>query len=136
MGEATSIQKQMIRTIEEHDLEGLRALYHPDYVYTGPDGVELKGAEAGVAVARTYTTAFPDLSFEVLTQHAAGTDTAIVEMRVRGTHKEELDGIPATGREVTLEGCNIVQVRDGKIVRERDYYDSGEMLKQLGVLEG
>ena len=136
MGEATSIQLKMIRTIEAHDFDGLRALYHPDYTYTGTDGVETKGAEAGVAVAQTYTSAVPDLSFEVVTQHAAGKDTAIVEMRVRGTHKEELDGIPATGREVTLEGCNIVQVRDGKIVRERDYYDTGEMLKQLGVLEG
>jgi steroid delta-isomerase-like uncharacterized protein len=136
MGDATSIQRQMIRAIEEHDLEGLRELYHADYTYTGPDGTEEKGAEAGVAVAQTYTSAFPDLSFEVVTQHAAGKDTAIVEMRVRGTHKEELDGIPATGREITLEACNIVQVRDGKIVRERDYYDGAELLKQLGVLEG
>ena len=135
MGDAASIQLKMFKKIEEHDLDGLRALYHPDYSYTGTDGVELKDVEAGVEVARTYTSAFPDLSFEVLTQHTAG-DTAIGEFRVRGTHKEELEGIPATGREVTLEACNIVQVRDGKIVRERDYYDTAEMLKQLGVLEG
>jgi ketosteroid isomerase-like protein len=134
MGEATSIQLQMFRTIEAHDLDGLRALYDPGYSYTGTDGVEVKDPEAGVEIARTYITAFPDLRFEVLTQHEVG-DTAIAEFRVGGTHKEELEGIPATGREVLIEACNIMHVRYGKIVREREYYDTLEMLMQIGVFE-
>ena len=132
MGEATSIQQKMIRTIEAHDFEGLRALYHPDYTYTGPDGVEVKGADAGVAVAQTYTTAFPDLSFEVLTQHAAGKDTAIVEMRVRGTHKEELDGIPATGRRVRVPFCVVYDLEGDLVKRARVYLELPVLMRQLG----
>jgi steroid delta-isomerase-like uncharacterized protein len=134
MGDATSVQLQMFRAIEAHDLDALRALYDPEYSYTGTDGVERKDPEAGVEIARTYITAFPDLRFEVLVQHEVG-DTAIAQFRVGGTHKEELEGMPATGRAVLIEACNIMQVRDGKIVRERDYYDTLEMLKQIGVFE-
>ena len=30
--------------------------------------------------------------------------------------------------------CDIIETREGKIVREREYYDGASMLKQLGVL--
>ena len=49
---------------KSRNFERLGSLYHPDYVYMSGDGVEQKGAEAGVAVAETYTRAFPDMTFE------------------------------------------------------------------------
>jgi steroid delta-isomerase-like uncharacterized protein len=134
MGDALEVQKAMFRVIEDHDFDALRALYHPDYTYTGSDGVEVAGADAGVEVARTYTSAFPDLSFEVLSHRAAG-DLAVMEFRARGTHKEELMGIPATGHEMSMVVCNIVEARDGKIYREREYFDGAVLLRQLGVLQ-
>ncbi len=31
--------------------------------------------------------------------------------------------------------CNIVEAQDGLIVREREYYDSLSIMRQLGVIE-
>lgn len=42
--------------------------------------------------------------------------------------------IPPTGKEVTLKGCIVVHVRDGKIVEEFEYSDYLGFLQQLGVV--
>jgi steroid delta-isomerase-like uncharacterized protein len=135
MSDAATIQREMFAAIEDRDLDRLRELFHPDYAYTGTDGVEHAGAEAGLAVAERFTTAFPDLSFEVRASHAVGDDVAVVEIVARGTHTGPLDGIPPTGRRLEGVGCNVIEVRDGKIHRERDYYDTLALLRQLGVAE-
>ncbi len=135
MTDAATIQREMFSAIERRDLDALRALYHPDYVYTGTDGVERAGADAGVAVAEMFTTAFPDLSFEVRAVHAPSDEVAVLEIIARGTHTGPLDDLPPTGRQLEGVGCNVVEVRDGKIHRERDYYDTLALMRQLGVAE-
>ncbi len=128
-----SLHRQMFSTVENRDFAALRELYHPDYTYTGGDGVEQKGADAGVAVAETYTAAFPDLTFEYRHQFAVDEVTSVIEFTARGTHQGALDDIPPTGKSVELVVCNVVETRDGKIHREREYYDTLAVLTQLGV---
>ncbi len=135
MSDAATIQREMFSAVERHDLARLRELAHPDYVYVGTDGVE-GDIEAGVAVAELYTTAFPDLSFEVRATHAPSDDVSVVELVARGTHTGPLDGIPPTGRRAEVVGCNVVEIRDGKIHRERDYFDTMALMRQLGLAEG
>lgn len=134
MSEATDIQLRMFDAVRDGDLGAMRELLHPDYVYTGPDGVDQPGPDAGVAVAEKYKTAFPDLTFEVLASHDCGGGVAIVELIGRGTHQKALEELPATGRSMEGRLCNIVEVRDGKIYREREYFDNLHMLHQLGVV--
>lgn len=134
MSEATDAQRRMFELIRNHDLDGLRAMYHPDYTYVSPDGEEQSGPDAGVRVAETYTTAFPDLDFEIRAGYDCGAGTAILEMIVSGTHRQELAGVPATGRTFRMPYCNVVEVRDGKIYRERDYFDNLHLMTQLGVV--
>lgn len=133
MSEATDLQEKMWDTIRNQDFEALRALYHPDYTYTGTDGQEHKSADAGIAVAQTYMSAFPDMSFEFRHRYASGDDVSIMEVAFRGTHQGELEGIPPTGRQIEGFACNVIEVRDGKIYRERDYFDNLAILSQLGV---
>lgn len=134
MSDASSVHLAMLDVIRNKDLDGLRDLYHPDYTYTGGDGVEHKGADAGIEVAATYLGAFPDLAFSVRHQFAQG-NTSIIEFSARGTHRGELQGIPPTGRKVDVVVCNIVEVEDGKIYREREYFDPTSMMQQLGVTD-
>lgn len=51
-----------------------------------------------------------------------------------GTHLGELQGIAPTGRTVTARVCNVIEVKDGKIWREREYYDALSLMQQLGVI--
>ncbi len=80
-----------------------------------------------------YAAAFPDGHIEVRATYVQG-DTAVSEFRATGTHRGELMGIPPTGKRVSLVICNVMEVRDGKVYREREYFDGSSMLAQLGVL--
>lgn len=61
-------------------------------------------------------------------------NTEISEIWMTGTHQGELMKIPPTGKRIDLVGCNVVELRDGKVYREREYFDALEMWMQLGVL--
>ena len=135
MANAMALQLAMLDAVNCRDFNRLRNLYHPDYVYMSADGTEHKGADVGVAVAETYTRAFPDLTFEIRHRFAPSPDVSIIELTARGTHQAMLEGIPATGRAVEVAVCNVVEVQDGLIVREREYYDGLAIMRQLGVIE-
>jgi steroid delta-isomerase-like uncharacterized protein len=92
---------------------------------------------AGVAGARNFMApfqqAFPDLRFSIEEQLAEG-NRVLTRWVVRGTHRDELMGIPPTGREVQLSGMTVQQIADGKIVEDWANWDLHGMLRQLGVL--
>ena len=61
-------------------------------------------------------------------------DRAAVEWVWSGTQTGAiLDLMPATGKEFSVRGMSILHFRDGMISLNRDYYDSGGLLYQLGV---
>jgi predicted ester cyclase len=134
MPTAETIHREMIDAIVADDFDRIRELLHPEYAYTGGDGQQHHGPEAGLAVAKMYKSAFPDMQPEILSTLTVG-DTAITEFRVRATHQGPLGEIAATGRSVDVTVCNIVELRDGKIYREREYFDSLTMMSQLGVVQ-
>ena len=136
MANAGSLHREMFEAVTKRDWDGLRSLCHADYVYMDATGVEEKGADAAVAVAQTYTTAFPDLVLDTRHQYTDGDNASVLEFTVRGTHEAELAGIPATGKRIELVVCNVIEVKDGKIVREREYYDNLTLMQQLGVAPG
>lgn len=130
---ARALHKEVFDCVAARDFGRLREISHPDYTYTDTDGVEHEGIDAGIAVAETYTTAFPDLRFEVLRHWVPDETASIMEMRVQGTHQAELEGVPASGRQVSVVYCNVIEVREGKVYRERDYFDGLSLMKQLGA---
>jgi predicted ester cyclase len=51
-----------------------------------------------------------------------------------GTHLGEFFGIPATGRQVSVEAWTKDRYRDGRLVQSRIIMDVVGMLTQLGVI--
>jgi len=49
-------------------------------------------------------------------------------------HSGEFKGIPATGKQVTVTGINIVRIADGKIVELWHREDALGLLQQLGAI--
>jgi limonene-1,2-epoxide hydrolase len=41
--------------------------------------------------------------------------------------------INPTNRRINVPVCDIIEVRDGKIYSEREYYDVANMMQQLGI---
>jgi predicted ester cyclase len=87
----------------------------------------------GVQVSRKYAEAFPDGKIELKEVHAQG-DTSVAEFLGKGTHRGDFMGIAPTGKRVEIPVCNVIEVRDGKVIREREYMDNLHMMIQLGVI--
>jgi steroid delta-isomerase-like uncharacterized protein len=80
-----------------------------------------------------YVTAFPDLHLDVEQMLASG-DFVITRWVATGTHRGTLMGIAPTGRSVVTHGCTVAQFSNGKDVHDWIYWDSGNLLRQIGVL--
>jgi steroid delta-isomerase-like uncharacterized protein len=129
-----TFHKEVARIWNERDFGAMRTLFHPEYTYTGGDGKEIRGGpDAGLGIAKMFADAFPDAVLEVKKVYTQG-DTAIAEMIGRGTHNGELMGVPPTGKRVEINICNVMELRDGKIYREREYMDMLTMMVQMGVV--
>ncbi|MDZ4279110.1 MAG: ester cyclase [Dehalococcoidia bacterium] len=133
MSDPASIAREYLKAAPSRDWDTCRRLFHPQYSYTGGDGQRQEGAEAGIAVADMYTSAFPDVKLEIKQIHVTG-DVAIVEFVASGTHQGDLMGIAPTGRKMSIPVCLVLEIRDGKIYAEREYMDMAHMMQQLGVM--
>jgi steroid delta-isomerase-like uncharacterized protein len=127
-----NMHRELLGAWNRRDFEKMKTLLHPDYVYRAGDGKEARGVEAGLQNAYMYAQAFPDSEIEIKDLYIQG-NTAIAEMVARGTHRGDLMGIAPTGRAIEINMCNVMELREGKIHREREYFDRLTMLEQLGV---
>jgi steroid delta-isomerase-like uncharacterized protein len=93
------------------------------------------GHEGARAFMQMYVKAFPDLHFAIDQMIASG-DYVVTRYTATGTHKGDLGGIPATGRHAETHGCTVGEIKNGKIVRQWIYWDTGHLLRQLGVMPG
>ncbi len=132
MANLKKIVEEYFNAIPSRDYDKVRELLHPDYVYMSGDGERHKGVDAAIEVGEIYTKAFPDLKVEIRHMYVSG-DVVITEAEATGTHNGELFGIAPTGRKSRTPICNVIEVRDGKIYAEREYYDMAHVMRQVGV---
>jgi steroid delta-isomerase-like uncharacterized protein len=93
------------------------------------------GLEGVKALLDGFHGAFPDLAFTVEDQVAEG-DKVATRLTIRGTHRGEFNGLPATGKSFEIAGTSIWLVHEGQLVQEWVTWDSAGMLQQLGVIPG
>src|SRR5262249_21816801 len=105
MANVSDIHRQILDAWNRRDWNALRTLLHSDYRYTGPDGKEIVGPEAGVDLYKMYATAFPDGKLESKNVITSGS-TSVCEFIARGTHKGDLRGIAPTNKRVEFNICN------------------------------
>ena len=127
----TDIVRDYFECWDRHDWERARSLMHSQYSFTDSDGRELS-AEATLAEAQMYIAAFPDSHFDIKTLRSDG-DFVTAEFVVTGTHKGDLMGIAPTNKKISIPVCDVIELRDGKVYREREYMDMHHMMTQMGV---
>jgi steroid delta-isomerase-like uncharacterized protein len=88
--------------------------------------------EEVMAEKKIFREGFPDLEFNIIELVAVG-DLVVSRYIVRGTHKGTFQGVPATGNKVEISVMNWCHLRDGKIVTEREEYDTLSFMQQLGM---
>ena len=123
------------RFFEVFNLTVVDELFTPDYVHHNPSLTpELqRGREAYKQIVNQFITAFPDLHTTVDDAIAEG-DKVATRWTWRGTHKGEVMGIPATGKQVVISGVSIHRIATGKIAEGWINFDALGMMQQLGVI--
>lgn len=83
-----------------------------------------------------WRTAFPDGRVEITNVVAQG-DWVVIEFTNSGTNtgplKSAIGEFPPTNRKVEALYCSVMQIKAGKVISGRDYYDVSSILRQLGL---
>ena len=94
---------------------------------------DVVGIDAFRAYYNNYLTGFSDAEFEFIDVFGQG-DKIVKHWNFKGTHDGELFGIPATNNKVDISGTTLVWMKDGKVIKEQDFFDNHSFLTQLGLL--
>lgn len=128
------IARQWAAAYNRHDAQAAAALYDAQVKnFQLPWGKIVEGHEA---MRQTYVrifAAFPDIQVDILELLEDG-PRAVVEWRFRGTMLGEFAGHPPNQRSFDMRGCEVFEVRDGKIVSQRGYWDKATMFSQLQLV--
>ena len=100
---------------------------HNPFPGQGP-GVE--GFKQGVSAFRQ---AFPDLRLELGDVFAAG-EKVVARTTMKGTHRGAFMNMPPSGKQISVEGIDIVRMSGGKAVEHWGIFDSLTMMQQLGAI--
>ena len=137
MTDNATLARSMYDAFNSRDFDQEAALWTEEGVMTDVgSGQEFHGPEGSRQSNRLWAEAFPDGRVTVDRVVAAG-PYVVVEITGRGTHTGTLTSpagsIPATGRSVTLQLCDVYEFGDGKARSRHTYFDSGSLLAQLGL---
>ena len=128
------VLREVFDAWNQHDANRLMKLVDEKFIgETDTLPAPIVGREAAGQMMQMYVRAFPDLRL-IVDQMIASGDNVVTRWTATGTHRGELMGIAATNRSVTTHGCLVSELRGERIVRDWSYWDTGYLLRQLGVL--
>ncbi|MFF2847637.1 ester cyclase [Streptomyces sp. NPDC058001] len=121
-----------VDAIGSGDLERVWPYYADTIVY---EDCAVRQVHYGIdAVKKFYVTTMGALNVTWLVDTVYATAEGFgVACHMSGSHDHDLPGMPATGKGFTVPGASIAQVKKGKIVRNRDFWNNHDLLKQLGL---
>jgi predicted ester cyclase len=118
--------------LDKGNLAVIDEIMAPDYIGHVP-GFPPSDREGDKQLIAMFRAAFPDLHFTLEDQIGEG-DKVVHRLTARGTHTGEFQGIPPTGKQVTVTGININHFVEGKVVESWGIIDRVGLMQQLGVI--
>jgi steroid delta-isomerase-like uncharacterized protein len=114
-----------------HEVERILSYFTDDVVFEDLGGARVMRGKATMTTWINETlSAFPDFRTDIKSLFVSG-DWAGIEWVASGTLRGQLFHLKPTNRSYSVRGASIMELRDGKIKRNVDYYDSATMVRQL-----
>ncbi len=122
---------------QKGDASVLNELLATDCVNHEQSVSEQRGRDAckqwAEGVRQANRQAFPDFDVALDDLIAEGNQVA-KRWTFRGTHRGEFNGIPATGKQVTMRGITLYRLEGGKVREMYWNYDVFGLLVQIGAI--
>ncbi len=129
-----AVSRRFVDLFSQGDLDEIeRSVVSRELVVHGVGGQPDMDLAAFRQLGDGFKAGFPNGRISVESQIAEG-DRVVTRTLFRGTHTGTFNGIPPTGRQVTLPGINIDRITDARIAERWDFYDLVSMMQQLGVI--
>jgi steroid delta-isomerase-like uncharacterized protein len=119
------------------DADAFAPLCAGDLHYEDPlTGEPLEGVEELVGHAERLWAGFPDARLERTGERLANKRYVAAPSKLLGTHKAQLEGLPATNKFVVVHCVFYCELERGRLLRVRGFFDLYDAAVQLGVLPG
>jgi steroid delta-isomerase-like uncharacterized protein len=119
--------------LNAHSFETIEGLLAPNYTNYFPGAPSPLNRDSFEPTLNELFTGFPDIRIEVHKMIAEG-DAVATRYTIHGTHQGPFQGIPATGKRISVPGTSFYHVKDGKMVDDYPGFDALSMMQQLGVV--
>src|SRR5689334_21521275 len=131
--EALKCARRYFDAWNRRDASAVLETFTDDGTYCDPaSGGRLRG-EALAGYMNGLWSAFPDLSFEIVSAGEAGPGLVAAQWIMRGTNSGSMMGLPPTGKTVVVSGADFIRVAGDKIQTVDGYFDSRAVPEQLGL---
>ena len=117
---------------DRHDPEAADEFVDPDVLEHNPMLGASQGRDGYKLALKVAFSAFPDAEL-VHDDLIAEGDKVVERWTIRGTHRAAFMGIPATNKQIAIEGVDIYRYANGRRVETWSYFDRAGLMKQLGV---
>ena len=123
-----------VAAINAHDIDAYLKNLDDKFVGESEAFGKVHGRDGARQMMTTLLQSFPDLHIEVEQTIATPGNNVVSRAVLTGTHKGTFAGVPATNKKASWHSCNIVEVKNGKVLSSRIYADNVSLMRQLGVL--
>jgi steroid delta-isomerase-like uncharacterized protein len=127
------VQRYYDEVFNERKVDLVDQLAVEDYVEHDPFPGQGNGRSDLKARVQTILSAFNPTHFTVADLVSEG-NRVVVRWSQTGIHSGNFMGIPPTGREFTIAGIDIHELRDGRMAEHWHVVDQLALLQQLGVI--
>ncbi len=135
------VRRHFEEVLNQGKLDVIDEIYSENYVLDAPVQTEGGSTAKGQTKGRDglkkrvilFRTGFPDINFTIDNLVSEG-DKVTVQYRFQGTHLGKFVGMPATRNHIDVGGILIAHIVDNQIESAWSVFDSGDMMKQLGVV--
>jgi len=131
--ESVRVTKDLIALLNAHDIEGYLKHIDPGYTGESENAGVVHGHDGVRQMLGSMFVAFPDFHVEVEQVIASG-DHVVGCAILSGTNTGSFAGMAPTNRKASWHACNVSELRNGKVIRNRIYADNVSLMRQLGVL--
>lgn len=129
----SAVRRYYEEVFNERRVDLIDQLAVEDYVEHDPFPGQGNGRSDLQARVQAILAAFNPVRFSLEDLVAEG-DRVVVRWSQTGTHSGGFMGIPPTGREFTIAGIDIHELRGGRMAEHWHVVDQLALLQQLGVL--
>ncbi len=120
--------------INGHNTAMIDSFCAADFIDHNPDqGHSGKGIDDLKAGFKDFFAGFPDIHVKTNFMIAEG-DTVMAHVTLTGTNSGAMGGMPATNKQVSIDGIDVIVIKDGKAAERWGFFDTEKMMQELGMM--